>query len=101
MPSNASILAYYDPLTSLPNRVLLRDRLEKALASARRHREKVALLFLDLDRFKIVNDLLGHSVGDLLLKGVAERLKGWAREQDTFSRHGGDGCEADYGPDGC
>jgi diguanylate cyclase (GGDEF)-like protein/PAS domain S-box-containing protein len=83
-------LAYYDALTGLPNRTLLRDRLEQALASARRRSEKVALLFLDLDRFKIINDSLGHSVGDLLLQEVAERLKHWGREQDTVARIGGD-----------
>src|ERR1039458_2227356 len=76
-------LAYYDALTGLPNRSLLRDRLSQALASARRRKDKVALLFLDLDRFKDINDSLGHSAGDLLLKEVAERLKTWAREQDT------------------
>jgi len=83
-------LAYYDALTGLPNRTLLQDRLEKALAGARRRNEKVALLFLDLDRFKIINDSLGHSFGDLLLQNVAERLKRWAREQDTIARIGGD-----------
>ena len=83
-------LAYYDALTGLPNRTLLRDRLSKALASARRRKDKVALLFLDLDRFKIINDSLGHSVGDLFLQNVAERLKTWAREQDTVARAGGD-----------
>jgi diguanylate cyclase (GGDEF)-like protein/PAS domain S-box-containing protein len=83
-------LAYYDALTGLPNRTLLRDRLSKALASARRRKDKVALLFLDLDRFKDINDSLGHSAGDLLLKEVAERLKTWAREQDTVARAGGD-----------
>ena len=84
------LLAYYDALTGLPNRTLLQDRLSQALASARRRKDKVALLFLDLDRFKIINDSLGHSVGDLLLKEVAERLKRWAREQDTVARLGGD-----------
>jgi diguanylate cyclase (GGDEF)-like protein/PAS domain S-box-containing protein len=83
-------LAYYDALTGLPNRSLLQDRLAKALANARRRREKVALLFLDLDRFKIINDSLGHSFGDLLLQQVAERLKDLAREQDTVARIGGD-----------
>ncbi len=83
-------LAYYDALTGLSNRTLLRDRLSKALASARRQDEKVALLFLDLDRFKDINDSLGHSVGDLLLQDVAQRLKKWAREQDTVARLSGD-----------
>jgi diguanylate cyclase (GGDEF)-like protein/PAS domain S-box-containing protein len=83
-------LAYYDVLTGLPNRILLRDRLSNALATARRQNHKVALLFLDLDRFKIINDSLGHSVGDLLLQDVAERLKRCAREQDTVSRLSGD-----------
>jgi diguanylate cyclase (GGDEF)-like protein/PAS domain S-box-containing protein len=83
-------LAYYDALTGLPNRTLLKDRLTKALASARRRKEKVALLFLDLDRFKFTNDSLGHSIGDLLLQSVAERLKRWVREQDTIARLGGD-----------
>jgi diguanylate cyclase (GGDEF)-like protein/PAS domain S-box-containing protein len=83
-------LAYYDALTGLPNRILLRDRLSTALATARRQKHKVALLFLDLDRFKIINDSLGHSVGDLLLQDVAARLKRFAREQDTVARLGGD-----------
>ena len=83
-------LAYYDALTGLPNRTLFQDRLSKALAGARRHKHKVALLFLDLDGFKIINDSLGHSVGDLLLQEVGERLKMWGREQDTVARLGGD-----------
>ncbi len=83
-------LAYYDALTELPNRVLLQDRITKALASARRRKEKLAVLFLDLDRFKIINDTLGHSAGDALLREVASRLKGWARGQDTVARVGGD-----------
>ena len=83
-------LAYYDALTGLPNRTLLQDRLTKALASARRQKNKVALLFFDLDRFKTINDSLGHSVGDLVLKQVAGRLMTWAREQDTVARVGGD-----------
>jgi len=64
--------------------------LAKALADARRRKDKVAILFFDLDRFKDINDLLGHSVGDLVLQEVAERLKRWAREQDTVARLGGD-----------
>ena len=83
-------LAYYDALTGLPNRTLLQDRLAKALAGARRQKEKVALLFLDLDGFKNINDSLGHSVGDLLLQEVAERLRRCAREQDTVARLSGD-----------
>jgi diguanylate cyclase (GGDEF)-like protein/PAS domain S-box-containing protein len=83
-------LAYYDALTGLPNRTLLQDRLEKALATARRRRDKLALLFLDLDRFKDINDSVGHSIGDLLLQEIGERLKTWGREQDTVSRLGGD-----------
>ena len=83
-------LAYYDALTGLPNRILLRDRLSKALSTARRQNHKVALLFLDLDRFKIVNDSLGHAVGDLLLQEIAVRLKSVAREEDTIARLGGD-----------
>jgi diguanylate cyclase (GGDEF)-like protein/PAS domain S-box-containing protein len=83
-------LAYYDALTGLPNRTLLQDRLAKALAVARRQKHKLAILFFDLDRFKDINDSLGHSVGDLLLQEVAERLKTWARDQDTVARLGGD-----------
>lgn len=83
-------LAYYDVLTELPNRALLRARLDKALAEARRRTDKVALLFLDLDRFKNINDSLGHSFGDLLLQQVASRLKSATREEDTVARVGGD-----------
>lgn len=83
-------LAYYDSLTGLPNRTLLKDRLAKALAGAKRHREKLAVLFLDLDRFKYINDSLGHSYGDLLLQELSTRLQTWSREQDTIARLGGD-----------
>ncbi|MGB0033564.1 MAG: EAL domain-containing protein [Candidatus Sulfotelmatobacter sp.] len=83
-------LAYYDALTGLPNRTLLQDRLTKTLAGARRQKDKVALLFLDLDGFKNINDSLGHAVGDLLLQEIAARLKTWGREQDTVARLGGD-----------
>jgi diguanylate cyclase (GGDEF)-like protein/PAS domain S-box-containing protein len=83
-------LAYYDALTGLPNRTLLQDLWTKALASARRQKGKVALLFLDLDGFKTINDSLGHSFGDSFLQAVAERLKRFVREQDTVARVGGD-----------
>ena len=82
--------AYYDSLTTLPNRALLRDRLSQALAAAVRRQDKVAILFLDLDHFKTINDSLGHSVGDLLLQEVAARLKSCIRGQDTIARLGGD-----------
>jgi diguanylate cyclase (GGDEF)-like protein len=83
-------LAYYDALTGLPNRSLMNDRLAQGLATARRRNEKVAVMLLDLDRFKLINDSLGHTVGDLLLKEVAERLKGCTRDQDTVARIGAD-----------
>jgi diguanylate cyclase (GGDEF)-like protein/PAS domain S-box-containing protein len=83
-------LAYYDTLTGLPNRVLLRDRLDSAVAAACRRGRSAALLFLDLDRFKIINDSLGHSFGDLLLQQVANRLNSEIRQEDTVARVGGD-----------
>ncbi len=82
--------AYYDSLTGLPNRSLLKDRLGNALAAARRHKGKAAVLFLDLDQFKIINDSLGHTIGDLLLKEVAKRLVRLSREEDIVARIGGD-----------
>lgn len=79
-----------DPLTGLPNRVLLKDRIDQEIKHAKRQHLKVAILFFDLDRFKIVNDSLGHNVGDSLLQVVAQRLKKCIREGDTLSRWGGD-----------
>jgi diguanylate cyclase (GGDEF)-like protein len=83
-------LAYHDPLTRLPNRELLKDRLEQTIASAHRDSKKAALLFVDLDNFKAVNDSLGHPAGDIVLQQVAERLQKCARECDTVARLGGD-----------
>ncbi|WP_064036877.1 bacteriohemerythrin [Methylomonas methanica] len=83
-------LAFYDPLTRLPNRRLLQDRLKPALALSQRSDRKGALLFIDLDNFKALNDTLGHDMGDLLLQQVAERLNACVRENDTVARLGGD-----------
>lgn len=83
-------MAQYDQLTGLPNRGLLYDRLTTALSAAKRTREHLSLLYIDLDKFKQVNDTLGHSVGDLLLQEVARRLKECVRESDTVARIGGD-----------
>lgn len=82
--------AFYDTLTQLPNRQLLNDRLEQAVAVSKRSKNYNALLFMDLDNFKPLNDLYGHEVGDLLLIETANRLKGCVREMDTVSRFGGD-----------
>ncbi len=83
-------LAYHDTLTGLPNRTLFNDRLGVALAHARRNKQRVAVILLDLDHFKGVNDTLGHSVGDQLLKAVGDRLISVTRESDTICRMGGD-----------
>lgn len=82
--------AYHDPLTGLPNRALFADRLKLALARARRHHEPIAVLYADLDHLKRVNDTLGHTIGDLLLKQVALRFRSTVREEDTVARFGGD-----------
>lgn len=83
-------LAHHDILTSLPNRILLHDRLQQAKALSHRMQIRFALLFLDMDRFKIINDTLGHAVGDELLRMIAQRLKDCFRETDTVARIGGD-----------
>ncbi|MBW7903063.1 MAG: EAL domain-containing protein [Rhodocyclaceae bacterium] len=83
-------LAFYDPLTDLPNRRLMHQRLETAAARCQRSGRRLALLYLDLDRFKVVNDTLGHSAGDQVLKEAARRLLGVLRDSDTLARLGGD-----------
>jgi diguanylate cyclase (GGDEF)-like protein len=88
--STIRYLAYHDPLTGLGNRALFREELERALAKLRRVRETLSLLVLDLDGFKDINDTLGHTVGDNVLKGVAERLRNSLRETDVLVRLGGD-----------
>jgi diguanylate cyclase (GGDEF)-like protein/PAS domain S-box-containing protein len=85
-----SYLAYYDTLTGLPNRVMLVERMQQAMAESRRVERVVAIMFLDLDRFKFINDTLGHDIGDALLKMAAERLSALLRPGDTISRYGGD-----------
>ncbi|WP_169334466.1 EAL domain-containing protein [Hahella ganghwensis] len=85
-----NFLAHHDTLTELPNRLLFQGNLEQALTIAKRHNQLVALFFLDLDRFKLINDTLGHAAGDQLLKEVSLRLKRSVREEDTVSRLGGD-----------
>jgi diguanylate cyclase (GGDEF)-like protein/PAS domain S-box-containing protein len=82
--------AQHDPLTHLPNRLLLEDRLQQLLSSAKRDKERAALLFVDLDRFKPINDSHGHDIGDRLLQEVAKRLQACVRESDTVARIGGD-----------
>ena len=83
-------MAYHDALTGLPNRMLFNDRLAMAMANAQRNGKSIAVMMLDLDKFKQVNDVLGHKMGDLLLKAVAERLKKTLRRSDTVARMGGD-----------
>ncbi len=90
MLDQLNYLAYHDELTGLPNRALLADRFEQSVKWSHRHTNQGALLILDLDRFKIINDSLGHRTGDLVLKEVADRLRAEARESDTVSRYGGD-----------
>ena len=83
-------LAFYDQLTGLPNRALFNDRLELAIAQAQRSNRYVAVMFIDVDRFKLINDSLGHSAGDALLRELADRIKASLRRSDTLARLGGD-----------
>ena len=83
-------LAHHDALTGLPNRILFYDRLNQAIARARRDNELIGILYLDLDGFKLVNDKLGHNVGDALLREAAARMMGCIRDSDTVARMGGD-----------
>ncbi len=83
-------LAFHDPVTALPNRILLHDRLDRALAQARRHKRSFAVLFMDIDKFKDINDTFGHAAGDAILRLVANRLLACMRTEDTASRAGGD-----------
>lgn len=82
--------AYHDALTGLPNRLMLRDRVEQAIARAQRNQTTLAVLFIDLDRFKAINDTLGHRAGDAVLRGVAQRISEHVRKTDTVAREGGD-----------
>lgn len=88
--ARVSMMAYHDPLTQLPNRRLLHDRLQVAMAQARRSGNRLAMMLIDLDRFKPVNDQFGHEVGDVVLKTVASRMRSCLRESDTLARVGGD-----------
>lgn len=90
MSQRMSHLAQHDPLTGLPNRLLLMDRLDRAIATARRHVGALAVLFLDVDRFKRINDTLGHATGDKVLQSLAARMVACVRNSDTVSRQGGD-----------
>lgn len=87
--AGSNFLAYHDALTGLPNRMLANDRLEQAMAHAYRSKTRVAVMFLDLDDFKTINDTLGHSTGDRMLTAVADRLRHAVRATDTVSRQAG------------
>lgn len=84
------MIAHYDVLTGLPNRMLFADRLSQAIARSKRHGSSIAVVFIDLDGFKAVNDVFGHQAGDYLLKTIAKRFKNTLREEDSISRYGGD-----------
>jgi diguanylate cyclase (GGDEF)-like protein/PAS domain S-box-containing protein len=90
MSLKMSYLAQHDSLTDLPNRMMFHDRLAQSISLAHRHRQKLAVLFVDMDRFKPINDSLGHAIGDRLLQSVARRMQASVRGSDTVSRHGGD-----------
>jgi diguanylate cyclase (GGDEF)-like protein/PAS domain S-box-containing protein len=90
MEEEIHFLAYHDPLTHLPNRMLFRDRVQQAIAQAQRSQSKLAVMFIDLDGFKAVNDMYGHNNGDCLLEQVAERIRLCVRAGDTVARLGGD-----------
>ncbi len=87
---NLKYLAYYDQLTNIPNRTLFRDRAETAIRIAQRQDEKLAIVYIDIDDFKAINDKMGHETGDILLKELSQRLQKCIRETDTLSRVGGD-----------
>ena len=87
---HVNFLAYHDSLTGLPNRTLFVERLEQSIARARRSDLQTAVMFMDLDGFKHINDTLGHDIGDLLLKAVSDRLTSCLRESDTVAGLGGD-----------
>jgi diguanylate cyclase (GGDEF)-like protein/PAS domain S-box-containing protein len=90
LSAKMAYLAQHDSLTELANRVLLKDRLTQSISLAQRHRQKLAVLYLDVDRFKHINDSLGHGIGDRVLQSIAQRLVSSVRSSDTVSRHGGD-----------
>ena len=87
---NLKNLAYYDQLTKIPNRTLFRDRAETAIRIARRDDEKLAIVYIDIDEFKVINDTMGHEAGDILLKELSQRFQECVRDSDTVSRVGGD-----------
>ncbi|WCK57778.1 GGDEF domain-containing protein (plasmid) [Aneurinibacillus sp. Ricciae_BoGa-3] len=83
-------MAYHDKLTGLPNRRLFKERLEQALKEAKRYNHNLAVMYMDMDKFKYINDTLGHDVGDELLKQFGKRVRSILRDSDTLARQGGD-----------